>query len=284
MGKEKVLLGVSLALTALLAFGLGGCSNRPEHTGPQPGTTQQVETEYHQEADALLSKEDPEVEEELPTPEGADLDAQSAPDEGAAAAGSSVSRGDQGSSGQSRSSGGSGGSAGSSGASSSSGSSSSSSSSSGGGSAASSGAASSGSGGGSGQTPPPSSAPAQTVPRTITVSIEIEARTAFASDPAAVAGITSNGVILARRNLTLPEGATVRQALDASGVRVNARGAYIAGIGGLSEGDLGPQSGWMYSVNGSFPNASASAQRLSAGDAIAWRYTINNGADLGARR
>jgi len=115
------------------------------------------------------------------------------------------------------------------------------------------------------------------------VSIEIEARTAHREDPAAVAGISNAGVILSRRNLTLPEGSTVRQALDASGVRVNARGAYIAGIAGLSEGDLGPRSGWMYSVNGEFPNTSASAFRLSAGDSIVWRYTIDGGADLGAR-
>jgi hypothetical protein len=89
-------------------------------------------------------------------------------------------------------------------------------------------------------------------------------------------------VILARRNVTLSEGATVRQALDATGVRLNARGAYIAGIGGLSEGDLGPRSGWMFSVNGQFSGSSASAHRLNAGDNIAWRYTINGGADLGA--
>ncbi|MCL2437873.1 MAG: DUF4430 domain-containing protein [Coriobacteriia bacterium] len=119
-------------------------------------------------------------------------------------------------------------------------------------------------------------------PRTITVSIEIEARLAHAQNPAALSGIANNGIILARRNVTLQEGATVRQALDATGIRVNARGAYIAGIGGLSEGDIGPRSGWMFSVNGQFPGSSASAQRLNAGDVIAWRYTLNGGADLGA--
>ena len=121
-----------------------------------------------------------------------------------------------------------------------------------------------------------------TAPQTITVSIEICARLAHAADPAAVAGITSSGVILSRRNVTVPTDASVRQALDATGVRLNARGAYIAGIAGLSEGDLGPQSGWMFSVNGAFSSQSASAHRLSAGDVIAWRYTINGGADLGA--
>ena len=121
-----------------------------------------------------------------------------------------------------------------------------------------------------------------TAPQTITVSIEICARLAYAADPAAVAGITSSGTILSRRSVTVPVDASVRQALDATGVRLNARGAYIAGIAGLSEGDLGQQSGWMFSVNGAFSSQSASAHRLSAGDVIAWRYTINGGADLGA--
>ena len=138
-------------------------------------------------------------------------------------------------------------------------------------------------GAGSGQTQSGGSSQS-TAPRTITVSIEIEARTAHAAQPAAVAGISTAGVILSQRDLTLPEGATVRQALDASGVRVNARGAYIAGIGGLSEGDIGPRSGWMYSVNGQFPNSSASAFGLSAGDRIVWSYTLDGGADLGAGR
>ncbi|MCL2680600.1 MAG: DUF4430 domain-containing protein [Coriobacteriia bacterium] len=128
-----------------------------------------------------------------------------------------------------------------------------------------------------------SSAPQNTTPKTITVSIEIEARTAYASDPAAMAGIASGGVILSRRNITLPEGATVRQALDATGVRVNARGAYIVGIGGLAEGDFGARSGWMFSVNGAFASASASTLRLNAGDRVAWRYTLNHGADIGGR-
>ncbi|MCL2403016.1 MAG: DUF4430 domain-containing protein [Coriobacteriia bacterium] len=121
-----------------------------------------------------------------------------------------------------------------------------------------------------------------TAPRTITVSIEIDARTAHAQDSAALTGIATNGVILSRRNVTLQEGATVRQALDAAGVRVNARGAYVVGINGLSEFDFGPRSGWMYSVNGAWPGAGASNFTLNAGDSIVWRYTLNRGTDIGA--
>jgi len=163
-----------------------------------------------------------------------------------------------------------------------------------------SGSSSSSSNSGSGQAPPGSSSSSSgssssssssgssggtsqsNAPRTITVSIEIEARTAHASDPQAMPSGFSSGVLLARRNVTVPEGASVRQALDATGVRVNARGAYIVGLGGLSEFDFGPRSGWMFSVNGSFPSSSAANTTLNAGDTIAWRYTLNRGADIGA--
>ena len=136
-------------------------------------------------------------------------------------------------------------------------------------------------------TPAPAATPAKladTTPKTITVTIAIDCKTAYAKDPDAVEGLSSAGVILGAKKLTLPEGANVKQALEASGVRFNARGAYISGIGGLSEGDLGPKSGWLYSVNGTFPSASCVNYKLSAGDSVAWRYTCNQGEDVGSPR
>lgn len=56
---------------------------------------------------------------------------------------------------------------------------------------------------------------------------------------------------------------------------------YVQGIDGLRESDRGSESGWMYSVNGVFPNYSAGAYTLQPGDIVAWRYTLNLGADLG---
>jgi hypothetical protein len=129
-----------------------------------------------------------------------------------------------------------------------------------------------------------SSKPAVSAPRTITVTIAIDARTAYAKDPEAVSGFSNAGVILSAKKITLPEGANVKQALEASGVRFNARGAYISGIGGLSEGDLGPKSGWLYSVNGTFPSVSCTNYQLKAGDSVAWRYTCNQGEDVGSPR
>lgn len=56
---------------------------------------------------------------------------------------------------------------------------------------------------------------------------------------------------------------------------------YIEGIGNLYEYDCGPQSGWMYSVNGVHPGLGCSAYTLADGDAVVFSYTCNLGADLG---
>ena len=57
---------------------------------------------------------------------------------------------------------------------------------------------------------------------------------------------------------------------------------YIEGIGNLYEYDCGPQSGWMYSVNGIYPGLGCSAYTLADGDQIVFAYTCDLGADAGA--
>ena len=57
---------------------------------------------------------------------------------------------------------------------------------------------------------------------------------------------------------------------------------YIEGIGNIYEYDCGPQSGWMYSVNGIYPGLGCSAYTLADGDVIVFHYTCDLGADLGA--
>ena len=59
---------------------------------------------------------------------------------------------------------------------------------------------------------------------------------------------------------------------------------YIEGIGNLYEYDCGPQSGWMYSVNGIYPGLGSSAYTLADGDVIVFNYTCDLGADLGAEK
>jgi hypothetical protein len=57
-------------------------------------------------------------------------------------------------------------------------------------------------------------------------------------------------------------------------------GIYVFGIDGLREFDKGPQSGWMYAVNCSYPGISAGSYKLKQGDKVDWRYTLNNGSDV----
>lgn len=60
--------------------------------------------------------------------------------------------------------------------------------------------------------------------------------------------------------------------------------AYVEGIHNIYEFDRGPESGWMYSVNGVFPNVSAGVFQVNPGDDIRWLYTEDLGRDLGASR
>lgn len=57
--------------------------------------------------------------------------------------------------------------------------------------------------------------------------------------------------------------------------------AYIEGIGNLYEFDCGELSGWMYQVNGWYPNYGCSRYTVQNGDTIAWNYTCDLGVDIG---
>lgn len=56
---------------------------------------------------------------------------------------------------------------------------------------------------------------------------------------------------------------------------------YIEGIHNLYEFDCGELSGWMYKVNGWFPNYGCSRYLLKDGDVIEWIYTCDLGRDIG---
>jgi hypothetical protein len=85
------------------------------------------------------------------------------------------------------------------------------------------------------------------------------------------------------KRLELSAGASVKTALEASGVDVGITAeGYVYSIGGLSERDVGAKSGWVYSVNGVWPQVGCKSYKLKAGDRIAWRYTLNLGKDVGA--
>jgi hypothetical protein len=56
---------------------------------------------------------------------------------------------------------------------------------------------------------------------------------------------------------------------------------YLEGISNLYEFDAGELSGWMYKVNGWFPNYGSSRYQLKQGDVIEWLYTCELGKDIG---
>jgi len=78
------------------------------------------------------------------------------------------------------------------------------------------------------------------------------------------------------RKVTYSDGTTGYSVLKKTGysLKVNGFGKYIyvRSINGLKEKAYGPRSGWMYSVNGVYPNKSAGAYKLSSGDKVVWKY------------
>jgi hypothetical protein len=57
--------------------------------------------------------------------------------------------------------------------------------------------------------------------------------------------------------------------------------AYVEGIHNLYEFDCGSLSGWMYNVDGWYPNYGSSRYQLKPGEVVQWRYTCDLGNDVG---
>ncbi len=100
--------------------------------------------------------------------------------------------------------------------------------------------------------------------------------------------IPDNCVILDTTEFTASSGDTVYDVLQNAArtyrILIDNRGsdgaAYIAGIDGLYEFDYGELSGWMYRVNGEFPDVGCQSCTVHDGDNIEWLYTTNIGKDL----
>lgn len=104
--------------------------------------------------------------------------------------------------------------------------------------------------------------------------------------------VPSSGTILGTTSVEFSEGETVFDVLqrvcDITGIQIEYswtplyNSYYIEGINHLYEFDCGNESGWMYKVNGWFPNYGCSSYQLEDGDTIVWCYTCNGlGADVG---
>ncbi len=114
-------------------------------------------------------------------------------------------------------------------------------------------------------------------PTTNTITLSVEKRT------------IGEGDIIAPVRVELQDGETaftaMKRAVDQKGISIDYTGSgptlYVKAIDDLGEFDKGPESGWVYSVNGKFPNYSAGIYNLKKGDVLRWQYTTNLGKDVG---
>lgn len=131
-------------------------------------------------------------------------------------------------------------------------------------------------------------------PENKTVTIAISCKTAINNGLNKKPGFShlpSNGIILQNMKVEFNEGDTVFDILvkvtRKKGIHMEYRGSgsntYIEGINNLYEFDGGSNSGWMYSVNGVYPNYGVGAYKVKSSDVIKFNYTCDLGADLGAR-
>lgn len=78
----------------------------------------------------------------------------------------------------------------------------------------------------------------------------------------------------------------LKRDLQSKGMALSYKGTgatvYVRGIKGLFEFDRGGQSGWLYRVNGVFPDHSCGNYPVKSGDVIDWMYTENLGNDRNA--
>lgn len=128
----------------------------------------------------------------------------------------------------------------------------------------------------------------------VTISINCSTILANQADLAKgkAAFVPADGWILKPTTITIAQDATVYDALvqvtKAESIQMEASWTpiydayYIEGINQLYEFDCGNLSGWMYKVDGWFPNYGASKyDTLQDGSVIEWVYTCDLGKDVG---
>ena len=103
--------------------------------------------------------------------------------------------------------------------------------------------------------------------------------------------VPSDGWILKSTKVSFSDGESVHDVLQRvckdKGIHMESsftpayNSAYVEGINQLYEFDCGELSGWMFNVNGWFPNYGCSKYKVSDGDEINWVYTCDLGKDVG---
>lgn len=126
---------------------------------------------------------------------------------------------------------------------------------------------------------------------TIEIRCDTVTNTEKLTNQAVAKYIPKNGTILAETRVEIADGETAFEVLKRvtrqEGIQMEFRndpvysGAYIEGINHLYEFDGGAGSGWMYKVNGWFPNYGCARYQMKDGDKMVWCYTCNIGKDVG---
>ena len=150
------------------------------------------------------------------------------------------------------------------------------------------------SGGNTGATGGETKAPASDGKEYVTANITILCNTLVGNDALEASKkpyVPGNGVILGKTAVKVEKGKSVFDVLNKicrdRNINVSSRytpmygSYYVEGINHLFEFDGGPSSGWMYKVNGWFPNYGCSSYTVSEGDDIVWMYTCDLGKDVG---
>ena len=130
---------------------------------------------------------------------------------------------------------------------------------------------------------------------TITIRCETIFDNADALEKAKAPYVPEDGVIRPVTTVEFTSGETVfdvlRRVCEAADIQLEYSWTplydsyYVEGINHLYEFDCGFESGWMYKVDGWFPNYGCSAYELQGGEEIVWCYTCTGlGTDVGAER
>ncbi|MGL5439046.1 MAG: S-layer homology domain-containing protein [Filifactoraceae bacterium] len=96
-----------------------------------------------------------------------------------------------------------------------------------------------------------------------------------------VTGDSSMGDLIDNYSVTVPNDSVawvaIKKAFDAKGISyvIGFNDNYIRSIGGLGEFDRGPNSGWLYYVNGTKPNIGVGEFTLSDNSNIHLKYTLD---------
>ena len=135
----------------------------------------------------------------------------------------------------------------------------------------------------------------ENIPQVLTCRLSVRCDTVLQNmewlDEEKIEFIPSNGIILSEREVVINEGESVFNILvrEMKKNKIHLefentpvyKSAYIEGIANLYEFDCGELSGWMYKVNGIFPNYGCSQYTLKDGDVVEWIYTCDLGRDIG---